>query len=272
MAWAGDKRAKPRTQASMAFSADGSNWLIAGASPDLRQQILANPALHPRNGKRHSPISAIVLVSADIDGIAGLLVTRESQPLTIFAPETVLAILRDNPVFGVLDPKFVRWRALTVGEAVECGNGLSLRLLAMPGKVPLYLEDRSQVDAEASETYAAAISAHGRTAIYAPACARITDDVLATLQAADAVFFDGTVFTDDEMITAGVGSKTGARMGHVAMAGPEGSLARLSSLPGRRIYIHINNTNKVLIDGSAEYQAALQAGFEIGWDGMEIEV
>jgi pyrroloquinoline quinone biosynthesis protein B len=271
-AWAGDERAAHRTQASLAFSADGSNWLVVGASPDLRQQIVANRQLHPREGLRDSPVYAIAVVSADVDGIAGLVVTRESQPLTVYAAEPVHAIIASNPVFAVLDPAKVARRTLPVGEAVDVGHGLTLRLLTMPGKVPLYLEDRAAVRAEPAATYAAEVSAGGRTAIYAPGCADITEAVRGTLARADAVFFDGTLYTDDEMIAAGVGTKTGLRMGHVPMSGPDGSLARLSDLPGRRIYVHINNTNPVLLDGSPERLAVEAAGFAVAHDGMEVQV
>jgi pyrroloquinoline quinone biosynthesis protein B len=256
----------------MAFSADNLSWVVIGASPDLRQQIIASPALHPKAAPRHSPIQAMVLVSADIDGIAGLLTTRESQPLRIYAPADLLAILAANPVFNVLDPALVERIALPLETWTDCGQGLWLRLLTMPGKIPLYLENRAATEAEPGPVYAAEVRAGGRSVIYAPACARITDAVRDRLASADAVFFDGTVFTDDEMPRAGVSRKTGVRMGHVSMAGPEGSLARLSDLPGRRIYIHINNTNPVLIAHSPEHRAVTEAGFEVAWDGMEIRV
>jgi pyrroloquinoline quinone biosynthesis protein B len=267
---AGDPRLRPRTQASVAVTADGSNYLVIGASPDLRQQIIGSAALRPRAAGRDSPVVGVVLLSADIDGIAGLLVLREGHAFTVFAPPPLLDGLAANPMFGVLDPAIVRRCPVVPFRPTDCGHGLALTLLPMPGKVPLYAEDRTAVRAEPATTYAARIDAGGRSLIVAPACAQITDDVRGMLSQADAVLFDGTVFTDDEMIAEGVGSKTGSRMGHVAMAGPDGSLARLASLPGRRIFLHINNTNPVLLDGSPEQARVTEAGFEIAYDGMMV--
>jgi pyrroloquinoline quinone biosynthesis protein B len=269
LARAGDPRARARTQVSIAASADQENWLIVGASPDLRQQILQNPAMAPR-GPRHSPIAGVVLVSADVDGLAGLLVLREQQRLRIFAPASILAILRDNRLFAALDPALVEQVEIRADERVDTGLGLTLTLLEMPGKVPLYHEDRSAAAAEKAATYAARLEANGRIAIVAPACAEITPEVIDRLAGADVLFFDGTLFTDDEMIRAGVGQKTGRRMGHVSVSGPEGSLARLAGVEARRIYVHINNTNPMLLEGSPEYAAVRAAGFEIGYDGMAV--
>jgi pyrroloquinoline quinone biosynthesis protein B len=270
LAWAQDPRARPRTQASVAVSADGEHWLLIGASPDLRQQILAQPALHPREGARSSPVFGVALVSADVDGIAGLLVLRESQPLEVFGEVELLSVLGANRVFEVLDPVLVRRRAISMMEAVDCGYGLTLTLLPMPGKIPLYLEDRGAREAERGQAFAAQVRAGGSTVIVAPACAEITDAVLAQLAGADVLFFDGTLFTDREMIEAGVGKKTGRRMGHVPMTGPGGSLERLAGLTCRRIFLHINNTNPVLLDGSPEREIVERPGFEVAFDGMEV--
>ncbi len=267
---AGDRRLKPRTQASVAVTADGSNFLLVGASPDLRQQIAGAPALHPGMGRRDSPIFGVALVSADVDGVAGLLVLREGHAFTVFAPPPLIEVLSANPIFGVLDPALVGRVPVAPSVPTDCGYGLTLTVLPMPGKVPLYLEERGARHAEPAATFAARIDAGGRSLIVAPGCARITDEVRAMLARADAVLFDGTVFTDDEMIAAGVGAKTGARMGHVAMTGPDGSLARLASLPGRRVFFHINNTNPVLLDGSPEQARVIEAGFEIAYDGMPL--
>ena len=272
LARAGDPRVPPRTQACVAISADGERWLLIGAPPDLRQQILATPALAPRHGLRHSPISGVVLINADVDGIAGLLAIRESQAFRLFAPEPMHRLLRTNPVFDVLDPSLVERVTISPRQPIDCGGGLSLSLLPMPGKVPLYLEDRAAAQPESDPTYAALVEAGGRRALIAPACADITEPVQAAMRQSDVVFFDGTLFTDDEMIRAGVGPKTGRRMGHVSMAGPDGSLARLADLPARRIFIHINNTNPVLIDGGDERRTVEAAGFEVAFDGMEVRV
>ncbi len=272
LARAGDPRVPPRTQACIAITGDGEWWLLIGAPPDLRQQILATPALAPRHGLRHSPIGGVALINADVDGIAGLLAIRESQPFRLYAPEPIHRLLHTNPVFDVLDPSLVERMTVSPRQPIDCGGGLSLSLLPMPGKVPLYLEDRASAQPEPDPTYAALVEAGGRRALIAPACAAITEPVEAAMRQSDVVFFDGTLFTDDEMLRAGVGPKTGRRMGHVSMAGPDGSLARLADLPARRIFIHINNTNPVLIDGGDERRTVEAAGFEVAFDGMEVRL
>ena len=259
-----------RTQASVAFSADGAHWLVVGASPDMRQQILQTPALQP-SGPRHSPIAAVVLVSADVDGIAGLLNLREHQAFRLYAPQSILDILADNRVFDVMSSVVTRV-AIEPEQPVAIGHGMTLTLLRMPGKTPLYHEAAGATQPEAADTFAALVEAGGRRAILAPACAEVTPAVRARLASADLVFFDGTLFRDDEMIVAGVGAKTARRMGHVPIDGPDGSMAALADLPGRRVFLHINNTNPILLDGSEEHRAVVAAGFSVARDGMEIRL
>lgn len=269
----GDPAAPPASQASVAFSADGARWLIVGASPDLRQQILANAQLAPAPGTRASPIAGVLLVSADIDGIAGLLVLREQHRFRLFAPAAILAVLQANGIFASLDAALVERVEITPGRPEESGFGLSVGLLAMPGKVPLYQEAaRDAVAAAPATTYAATIGAGGRLAIAAPACARITPDVRAALAPADLIFFDGTLYRDDEMIAAGLSWKTGQRMGHVSVSGPDGALAGLAALRARKVFFHINNSNPMLLRDSPEYRAVRDAGFEVAYDGMEISL
>jgi pyrroloquinoline quinone biosynthesis protein B len=265
----GDPAARPRTQASVAVSADGARWLIVGASPDLRQQILANPVLAPAPGTRDSPIAGVVLVSADVDGLAGLLVLREQQRFRIFAPAAILRILADNRLFASLDESLVERVAITPDAPFDTGLGVSLTLRAMPGKVPLYQEaERSAAAAAAAATYAARLESTGRVVIVAPGCAELTDAVVQNLADADVLFFDGTLFRDDEMIAAGLSWKTGRRMGHVSVSGPDGALARLASLKARKIFVHINNSNPMLLDDSPERAIVEEAGFEVGYDGL----
>jgi len=268
----GDERVRAATQASVAITGDGESWVIVGASPDLRQQLTQTPRLWPRVGGRDSPIAGVVLIGGDIDAIAGLLVLRERQPFTIYAPQALLSVLSDNDLFNVLDPAIVRRTPIQPLQPIACGGGMTLTLLPMPGKVPLYRETPGATEPEAGLTYAAMISAGGRSVIVAPACANITDDVLAQFRAADVLFFDGTLFTDDEMITAGLGTKTGTRMGHVPLSGPNGTLARLAGLPARRILLHVNNTNPILLSDSPERRQVDAAGFEVAYDGMEVRL
>ncbi len=272
LARAGDPRVRPATQASVALSGDGESWLLVGASPDLRQQILQTERLAPRHGGRDSPITSVVLIGGDVDAIAGLLVLRERQDLTVFAPSRVLDMLAGSRIFEVLDPDLVRRVELAPLQPVRCGGEMTVTILPMPGKAPLYLEDRSAVTAPVETTYAALVQANGRSVIVAPACADITDAVRAQLGDADVLFFDGTLFRDNEMIVAGLGPKTGRRMGHVPIDGPDGTLARLGDLPNRRILLHINNTNPILLADSPERLAVEQAGFEVAYDGMEIRL
>jgi pyrroloquinoline quinone biosynthesis protein B len=269
---AGDPRVRPATQISIAVSGNHTDWVIVGASPDLRQQIMQTPKLWPRAGLRDSPIAGVVLLGGDVDALAGLLVLRERQPFTVYAPRPLLDLLHENRIFDVLDPAMVQRTALEPSRPVACGGGLKLTLLPMPGKVPLYLEDRRASEPEPGPNYAALLEANGRSVIVAPACAEITPGVVRQLRGADVVFFDGTLFTDDEMIVAGLGPKTGRRMGHVPISGAGGTLQGLADLPGRRILAHINNSNPILLRDSPERRTVEAAGFEIAFDGMEVQL
>ena len=266
---AGDPRVRPATQASVAFSAGRGEWVVVGASPDLRQQILANAALQPRRPGRDSPIVAVVLISADVDGLAGLLALRERQAFEVLAPRVILDVLGANSMFQVLDVDVVERTEFGIGQTLRRG-GLNVTLLSLPGKLPLYQERHGATEPEGAPTYAVLVECRGRRAIFAPGCAAITDIVREQLGYADLLFFDGTLFRDDEMIVAGLGSKTGRRMGHVPIDGPDGSLARLSDLPSRRVLLHINNSNPILLAGSPERRKVEAAGFEVAYDGMEI--
>ena len=268
----GDKRVRAATQASVAVSGNGEEWLLVGASPDLRQQLSCTPQLWPRNDHRDSPVTGVVLVGGDIDAIAGLLVLRERQPFTIYAPQPLLDVLAANDVFNVLDAAVVKRVAIDVLRPIQCGSNLTLTVLPMPGKVPLYRESPGANEPEPGLTYAAMLRSNGATMVVAPACADITDAVLTHLREAQLVFFDGTLFTDNEMIAAGLSHKSGLRMGHVPISGPNGTLDRLSDLPARRILLHINNTNPILLCDSLERRQVEAAGFEVAFDGMEVDL
>jgi pyrroloquinoline quinone biosynthesis protein B len=256
----------------VAVSGNSEDWLIVGASPDLRQQIQQTPRLWPKTPGRDSPIRGVVLIGGDVDAIAGLLVLRERQNFTVYAPRPLLDLLDANGIFDVLDPSVVRRVALAPGAPVACDGGLTLTLLTMPGKVPLYMETRNATQPEPGPNYAALLQANGRSLIVAPACAEMTEAVRQKLRSADLLFFDGTLFTDDEMIAAGLGQKTGRRMGHVPVSGPGGTLEGLAGLPGRRVLLHINNTNPILLSDSPERRQVEAAGFEVAYDGMEVRL
>ncbi len=273
LAWAGDPRVVPRTQSSLAVSADGRDWVLVNASPDLRQQIIATPALHPRDGARHSPIRAVVLTNGDVDHVAGLLTLRERQPFALHASASLHAMLDADPVFAVLDRTLVSRHALALDEAGRI-EGLDVTAFAVPGKVPLFLESGEvEVGGETEMTVGLDIRANGRRAVHVPGCASVTPALLERIRGADLLLFDGTTFTDDEMPRLGLSPKTAARMGHVAMSGPGGSLDALAEAEvGAKVYLHINNTNPALVEGSAERRAIEAAGWRIAHDGIEFRL
>jgi pyrroloquinoline quinone biosynthesis protein B len=271
LAWAGDARVRSRTQASLAVSADRKRWTLLNTSPDLRAQIQATPALQPREGKRGSPIDAVVLTGAEIDQTAGLLNLRERSPFTIMGTAATLAAVAGNPMFGALAADVVRRRAIMPGERFAIGDGLTAELFMVPGKVPLYLEGENPATAEESAANVGVEITDGTARLaFVPGAAAVTPALHERLSRADAVLFDGTLFTDDEMIRAGLGDKAGRRMGHMPVDGPDGSIAALKGLSARRILVHINNTNPILVDGSPERRHVEAAGWEVAWDGMEI--
>jgi pyrroloquinoline quinone biosynthesis protein B len=289
LAWAGDLRVKPRTQASIAVTtgpltsgslAKGANgsadsvppFVLVNASPDLRQQIIATPALHPR-GLRTSPIAAVVLTGGEIDQTAGLLTLRERGPFGLFGTAGTLETLASNSMFSALGPDVVPRTAVTAGVPFKLPGGIEGEMFLVPGKVPLYLEgDNPDLEAETEANVGIELRANGARVVFIPGAAKLTSAMAERLADADMVLFDGTLFDDDEMLNAKTGVKTGRRMGHMPVGGPDGTLKALSGLAKRRILIHINNTNPILIDGSPQRRAVEAAGFEVAEDGMRIEL
>jgi pyrroloquinoline quinone biosynthesis protein B len=269
LAWSGDPRVHPRTQASVAVSADGRRWALLNASPDLRSQIQATPALHPRD-TRGSPIEAVVLTGAEIDQTAGLLSLRERSPFRLYATAATLATLAENPMFGALAPDVVTRRAVIPGQPFALLAGIEAELFLVPGKVPLYLEGDAPAIEESAANVGIELRVGGKRLAFVPGAAALTPALRERLARADVVLFDGTLFEDDEMLRTGTGSKTGRRMGHMPVAGPGGTLSELAGLTNRRIFIHLNNTNPVLIDGSPQRLKVTSAGWEIAEDGQEI--
>jgi pyrroloquinoline quinone biosynthesis protein B len=270
------------TQASIALSADGEHWFLINASPDLRQQLIATPQLHPRLGKlRHSPISGVILTNGEIDAVAGLLSMREGSPFTIYAHAKVLAILGDNSIFNVLSEKNVRRQPIEIDRTFEPAlpdgspSGIEVLPFAVAGKGAWYLEGKAHPAGNdgAGDTLGLRIGdkATGKYFYFLAACASVTDDLKSRLAGAPLIFFDGTVWRDDELIVAGLGSKTGQGMGHIAMSGDNGAIEALSGLDiGRRVFLHINNSNPALLHDSAERRQAERAGWQIPADGTEI--
>ena len=271
LAWEGDARVKPRTQTSVAVSVDGDRWALLNASPDLRAQLNRTAALHPRGGLRSSPIAAVVLTGAEVDQIGGLLNLRERQSFALYGTAETFAALHENPVFNVLAAETVSRRVVPVGEPFALADGLEAELFAVPGKAPLYREGEApELGTETGVTVGIEVRAEPARLAYVPGAASLTPSLLGRLGRSDVILFDGTLYTDDEMIRTGTGTKTGRRMGHMPIDGPGGSLAALAGISGRRIYLHINNTNPILVDGSAERRRIEAAGWEVAEDGLEI--
>src|SRR3954451_11752932 len=270
------------TQCSIAVSADSEHWFLINASPDLRQQLIATPQLHPKAGKlRHSPIAGVILTNGEIDAVAGLLSMREGSPFTLYAHERVLAILKSNSIFNVLNAENVKRRPIEVERAFEpalpdgAPSGLEVLPFEVPGKGAWYLEGKAHPAGNdgAGDTLGLRIldKTSGKYFYFLAACARVTDDLKARLKGAALVFFDGTVWRDAELIVAGLGNKTGQGMGHISMSGADGAIEALADLGiARKTFLHINNSNPVLLHGSKERAIAEAAGWQIPADGTEI--
>jgi pyrroloquinoline quinone biosynthesis protein B len=277
-----DKPELQSTQASIAFSADGEHWFLVNASPDLRQQITATPQLHPKAGKlRHSPIAGVILTNGEIDAVTGLLSMREGSPFTLYGHERVLAILRSNSIFNVLNEKNVTRLPIDVDRPFEpalpdgAPSGIEVLPFEVPGKGAWYLEGKAHPSGKdgAGDTLGLRITdkASGKYFYFLAACARVTDELKARLAGAGLVFFDGTVWRDDELIVAGLSAKTGQGMGHISMSGSGGAIESLAGLDiGRKLFLHINNSNPALLHGSDERNSLERAGWQIPADGTEI--
>src|ERR1700761_6354852 len=256
------------TQASIAVSSDGEHWFLVNASPDLRQQLISTPQLHPRQGAlRHSPIAGVILTNAEVDAVAGLLSMREGSPFSIYAHAKVLAILKSNSIFDVLSEKNVKRVPIEVDWAFELAlpdgtpSGLEVMPFAVAGKGAWYLEGKAQPAGgdEAGDTLGLRIreKATDKHFYFIAACADVPDELKSRLAGAPLVFFDGTVWRDDELIAAGLGSKTGQGMGHISMSGNKGAIRSLASVTiDRKIFLHINNSNRALLRGSEERKIA----------------
>jgi pyrroloquinoline quinone biosynthesis protein B len=269
---AGDPAVPPRTQPSLALSADGARWSLLNASPDVRTQLAGFPPLHPRPGTRDIPLDTIVLTNADLDHVLGLLVLRESLPHRIASTHWVReALLRHNAVFRLLEPA---WGAFKLDEpiALDREGRLEARLFPVPGKVPTHLGELAPNAPEATVGVRVTDQTTGRRLVYVPGTRSLGGGVVAELEAASVAFVDGTFFTADELQRMRPGAPDAETMGHVPVSGPNGSLARLAALPGRRLLTHVNNTNPLVDAGSAERRWLAAAGVELASDGLELEL
>ena len=277
--WRGDDSLAQMTQSSLAVSADGETWALMNASPDIRHQIIATPQLQPREperyGLRDTPICSVLLTNGDIDHIAGLLTLREKQRFDLITTQDIADVLAANPIFNALDPEFVTRRVVGLEVPFDLAPGVTATLFAAPGKVPLFMEgdhggDAVATDLMGEQTVGVEVTDGDRTFFYVPGCARMVPALEDRIRGAELVLFDGTLWQDDEMIQQGVGQKTGKRMGHMSMSGPDGSIAAFADLDvKRKVYVHMNNTNPVWRNGPERAEAEA-AGWRIGFDGLEI--
>jgi pyrroloquinoline quinone biosynthesis protein B len=284
---AGNFRGKARTQAQVAISSDSERWFLLGASPDLRAQIEATPELQPHtvdNATRHSPICGAVLLNADLDHVLGLLLMRELQPLNAYATLSVRRILtEDNSMFVMLNriDGQLRWTEISTGETFSLltplgdDSALRCRALSLGRHYPAYVSRRRQAELTRQEASLGLIveAPSGKRLAYMPAVPQIDDVLLKEADSADVLLFDGTFWSDDELIRIQGSGATAQEMGHVPVSSPIGSLAQLAHLKcPRKIYMHINNTNPMLDEASAEYHEVRDAGWEIAEDGWQFEL
>jgi pyrroloquinoline quinone biosynthesis protein B len=263
---------KPRTQSSIAVSDDYRRWFLFNASPDIRAQIEAFPALHPQE-VRESPLGAVLLTDGELDHTLGLLLLRESDRLEIHATEAVReTLLEGTSLLRTLGAYAdVEWRRVVTGEEVSLTESLTYRAFEAP------TNKRARFGTgEAGESvvgYRISDGRTGRTLVYLPGAQDLTASVLAELEGCSCLLFDGTCWRDDEMVRLGIAGKTARDMGHIPISGADGSLERLASLPvERKVYTHINNTNPILIDDSPERRVVEESGFEVAADGLEMEI
>ena len=282
----GSLRARPRTQTQIAFSPDDSAWFLVGASPDLRSQILATAELAPRSDSpTHSPIAGVFLHSADVDSVMGLLHLREFQHFFVFATPGIQKVLqKENRIFGVLgrsDPP-VQWQALSNRGRLGCHLSESpgespafiCNTLPLGGSYPDYVgEDLNRACSPDDASIGFVFEQAGRQIFIAPSLSPRSSEWTKPAASADVVFIDGTFWSENELVHTGRATKTAREIGHLPLSGPEGLLAQFpKNAKGRKILIHINNTNPILDEDSSEHRAVLEAGFEIAYDGMEIQL
>jgi len=275
----GTIQALPRTQESVAVSADGDSWFLLNASPEVRQQLEGFSKLHPR-ALRDTPIQGIVLTNGDLDHVLGLLSLRESQPLALYSSERVKSgFTEGNVVYRTLTrfPGHTTWHTLPLESEAQplklndgSKSGLTLRAFRAPGKAALHL-DQAKPDPGDNIGLLIRETRTNKSLAYIPAAAESSPAIVAAVSNADAVFFDGTFWSSDELIALGASKSRAEDMAHWPIGGPQGSLRFLADLPAaHRVLIHINNSNPILRDDSAERAAVHAAGVEVAFDGMEL--
>lgn len=268
--------ARPRTQSSAAISLDGNRWFLLNASPDIREQLPRLQAECRRPAVRHVPIEAVVLSDAEIDHTLGIVLLREAGRLPLYATPAVQSIVdRDSrllPVIRAFSDVPITDLVLNTPVALchrdGSASGLLVEAFPVPASAPRFATCESE-----GHTSGLMIrdEANGSTCAFVPACGDLDAALLNRLAEAQAVLFDGTFWTDEELITLGIGQRSARDMDHVPIAGDGGSLEALSALPcAYRVYTHINNTNPILLEHSPERDAVTRAGMIVGFDGLQL--
>ena len=265
-------RAKPRTHCSLAFSGAGDEWYLIGAGPDIRHQIEAFSELHPGPGQRQTPIRGVLLANAELDHTTGLLVLREGSTYDVYGTEAVLAALSEAfPIRRITRPyATIRWIALSPGRTLSLEHGrLEVMAFALSGKRPRYAADY-EIGGDWVVGYRIVDTETRGASVFAPSVDRWSAELAAAVTAADCAFLDGTFWSEDEMPVAGTGQVTATAMGHMPIAGEQGSVGVLAaSQAGRKVYVHLNNTNPVLDECGVEHGQLRSLGIEVAQDGME---
>ena len=246
--------------------------MLLNASPDLRSQISSFPELLPKDTARGSSIASVLLTDAELDHVTGLLSLRENEPLQLHCTRRVFDwVFESNPIFGgLIQPSRFSWVLVDNRETVRCrGTSLSFEAIFVDGKVPTYVRTPFDSLAGATVAYKVNDSSSGSSILYVPAIKHISEELVSVASECDCILFDGSFWSDDEMKLRGVGTRTALAMGHVPIDGPDGSLARLSHLCVKKIYTHVNNTNPILDETSAERRAVEKAGWAVAEDGMD---
>jgi pyrroloquinoline quinone biosynthesis protein B len=272
----GSRPARPRTQSSVAVSADSRRWFLLNASPDVRAQIEAFPALHPAggpDGTRGVPLQAVLLTDAELDHTLGLLLLREGGGLVLHATAATRDTLHDGTaLLRTLEAYCpVQWRPVVPGADVPLADGLSYRAFDVPTtKRPRFGPGSGDGRVVG---YRLTDERSGRALVHLPVLQELTPEVRAELDDCSCLLVDGTCWSDDELVRLGRGGRTARAMGHLPIGGPGGSLEQLAPLPvERRIYVHVNNTNPVLLEDSPERRSVEANGLEVAVDGLEVEV
>lgn len=272
----GELRASPRTQSSIAVSGDGASWILINASPDIRTQLESFATLRPRGTVRGSAIAAVLLTDAQLDHTIGLLLLREGGPLPVYCTEPVSQDLRNGfPVLAILTHYCgVQWQPMVPDQPFQIADQPQLRFTAIPlqSKAPPYSPHRHAPQLGDNVGLVIEDLGSGGRLFYVPGLGEITPAVRRWLEGADCLLVDGTFWHNDELGHAGAGSKTATAMGHLPLSGPGGMLEQLRNSRGRKVLIHINNTNPILDEDSPERARLAEEGIEVAIDGMEIRL